>query len=341
MSSDENAGRPRRAPAAFVLSGEGQPDGSTKVPAAGIDIREEPDFIEKELAQGAPAAPVLALPRRSWLATLFWSALGLILSLVLFDQAVGLIDSLGARNPWLGRAALGLIALALAILAFWLLREVAATLRMRKVETLRLTLAAARNSADAASARAAVQALARFYAGDATTAEARARLAALEGEILDAATIVDEAERHFMSAKDDAARAEIAAAAQRVSLFTALSPRALVDIVFVLAQSVGLIRRLSEIYGGRASGLGLWRLSLRIGGHVAITGGLGMADQLLGQLVGAGLAARLSAKLGEGVVNGVLTARIGIAAARLCRPMGFAARPEIILSEVVKIKINP
>ncbi len=39
--------------------------------------------------------------------------------------------------------------------------------------------------------------------------------------------------------------------------------------------------------------------------------------------MGAGLRARLSAKLGEGLLNGVLTARIGIAALEACRPMDF------------------
>ncbi|RUW87178.1 DUF697 domain-containing protein, partial [Mesorhizobium sp. M8A.F.Ca.ET.023.01.1.1] len=38
-----------------------------------------------------------------------------------------------------------------------------------------------------------------------------------------------------------------------------------------------------------------------------------------------GLAARLSAKLGEGVVNGMMTARIGIAAMETARPLPFSA----------------
>ena len=43
------------------------------------------------------------------------------------------------------------------------------------------------------------------------------------------------------------------------------------------------------------------------------------------QIVGHGLAARLSAKLGEGVVNGMMTARIGIAAMETARPLPFSA----------------
>ena len=48
-------------------------------------------------------------------------------------------------------------------------------------------------------------------------------------------------------------------------------------------------------------------------------------DSLVQQLIGHGLAARLSAKLGEGVVNGMMTVRIGIAAMETARPLPFSA----------------
>ena len=41
------------------------------------------------------------------------------------------------------------------------------------------------------------------------------------------------------------------------------------------------------------------------------------------QILGHGVAARLSARLGEGVVNGMLTARVGIAAIEVCRPLPY------------------
>jgi putative membrane protein len=46
-------------------------------------------------------------------------------------------------------------------------------------------------------------------------------------------------------------------------------------------------------------------------------------DSLLQQVLGLGLAARVSAKLGEGVLNGLLTARFGLAALSVCRPLPF------------------
>jgi putative membrane protein len=52
------------------------------------------------------------------------------------------------------------------------------------------------------------------------------------------------------------------------------------------------------------------------------------------QVVGQGLAARISAKLGEGVLNGLLTARIGLAALAVCRPLPFVEAPPPTLGDV-------
>ena len=63
--------------------------------------------------------------------------------------------------------------------------------------------------------------------------------------------------------------------------------------------------------------------------HIVLTGGIAVGDDLIQQMIGHGLTAKLSARLGEGVFNGALTARIGIAAIDVCRPLPFieAERP--------------
>ena len=130
-------------------------------------------------------------------------------------------------------------------------------------------------------------------------------------------------------------------AAKRVSIVTAVSPRALIDIGFVLIENMRLIRRLSQLYGGRPGTIGFLRLTRDVFTHLATTGAIALGDSLIQQIVGHGLAARLSAKLGEGVVNGLLTARIGIAAIDVCRPMPFIGekRPGVsdFLSELVRL----
>jgi putative membrane protein len=57
-------------------------------------------------------------------------------------------------------------------------------------------------------------------------------------------------------------------------------------------------------------------------------------DSLLSQVLGHGLASRISAKLGEGVLNGILIARLGLAAIDAIRPLPFAALPRPGVSDV-------
>jgi putative membrane protein len=102
-------------------------------------------------------------------------------------------------------------------------------------------------------------------------------------------------------------------------------------VLFVLWESVRLIRRIAFVYGGRPGTLGLLRLLKAVVSHLAVTGSLALGDTLIQQFVGHGLAGRLSAKLGEGVVNGLMTARIGLSAMDVCRPLPFLSeeRPRL------------
>ncbi|MBV1705299.1 MAG: TIGR01620 family protein, partial [Hyphomicrobiales bacterium] len=150
-------------------------------------------------------------------------------------------------------------------------------------------------------------------------------LARLQGEIVDGRDLIDLAERTLVAPLDRRARAEIAAAARRVSAFTTLAPRAALDVIFVAAQAIRLVRRIAEIYGGRPGALGLLRIGRSALAHLAVTGGVAAGDTILQQVLGHGIAARISAKLGEGVLNGLLTTRLGLSAMAVCRPAPYAA----------------
>ena len=74
--------------------------------------------------------------------------------------------------------------------------------------------------------------------------------------------------------------------------------------------------------------------------HIVVTGGIAIGDDLIQQLIGQKLTAKLSARLGEGVFNGALTARIGLAGIDICRPLPFieGKRPRLrdLLSRLLK-----
>ena len=115
---------------------------------------------------------------------------------------------------------------------------------------------------------------------------------------------------------------------------TAVSPRAAVDMAFVLFTVVVLVRRLADLYGARPGALGLIRLLRLALTHLAVTGGMAASDSLIQQMLGHGVAAKLSARLGEGVLNGLLTARLGLAAIEVSRPLPFVALPRPAVSDL-------
>ncbi len=120
-----------------------------------------------------------------------------------------------------------------------------------------------------------------------------------------------------------AQRSLASAAARRVSVVTAVSPRAFFDVAVRAVGERAADPPHRAIYGGRPGTLGLFRLLKAVVSHLAVTGSIAVGDTLLQQFVGHGLAGRLSAKLGEGVVNGLMTARIGLSAMDVCRPLPF------------------
>jgi putative membrane protein len=289
-------------------------------PTAPIVVTDEPfDAIE---ADDGVVVPVARRRRAPWLAILI-SALGGLVTLAIGLGVERLIADLFAVTPWLGWVALGLAVLAAIALAAIVGRELGGVLRERKIERLRAAAADALAVRDHQAAKSVAAEVVALYAARPEGRAARERVRALADEIIDADDRLAIVERELMAPLDAQAKRAIADAAKQVSVVTAISPRAIVDVAFVVFAAVRVLRRVARIYGGRPGALGFLRLARAAFSHLAITGGVAVGDSLLQQVLGLGLAARVSAKLGEGVLNGLLTARFGLAALSVCRPLPF------------------
>ena len=323
---------PRPRPRAFLLDDAQaviEPQ-AEPIPTLTHEVPLDEDEREIEIAQ---QSGMLARWRPS-LGALFWSGLGGLVSLGLGLWFTQLVETLFAEAQALGWIAAALGSLALIALIAIGVREVAAILRQSRIARLHAELARARAADDGDAARLLIQRLIVLYERRPETAAGRTETAEAARAIIDGRDLIDIAERALLRPLDAKAQGEIAAAAKRVSMVTAISPRAVLDVIFVVAQIIFLIRRIAEIYGGRPGLLGFFKLARSVGAHIAITGGMAVGDSLVQQVVGHGIASKISARLGEGVLNGLLTARVGLSAMAVCRPAPFGAQKPPGVSDV-------
>jgi putative membrane protein len=305
-------------------------DEDTRATKGTVRVLPEPEHFDLPV----PVAPPLPAKRRFSWGALFWSALGGLVVLGAGLATVALIEDLYARATWLGTLGAALAALAGLSLLVICVREVVALFRLSSIEKLRARAEVAIAQDDRDAARAIVRELTAALSATPQLARSRGELETHLTEIIDGRDLLHIAERSLMAPLDQEASRLVARTATRVSIVTAVSPRAAVDLAFVLFAALGMVRRLAALYGGRPGMLGMIRLLRHIIAHLTVTGGLAAGDSLIQQMLGHGVAAKLSARLGEGVLNGLLTARLGLAAIEVARPLPFAALPPPRLTDI-------
>ncbi|MDH2386810.1 TIGR01620 family protein [Bradyrhizobium sp. CER78] len=332
-----NEKTPPRRPATFKLDDPGvvvmDPDDSGRLMRGTIQIVPESEPAQLPVPVDTPLLPA----RRGfrW-GTLFSSA---VAGLVVLGTGLGvlnLVEDLFARNEGLGVLGLALAVIAAVALAVVTMRELVGLARLATIEKLHLRAAEVLISDDRAASRAVVADLLKLAHRTPQLARARSALQSHTDDIIDGADMIRLAERELMTPLDEEARRLVSSAAQRVSVVTAVSPRALFDVLFVFVASLRMIRQLARLYGGRPGALGMMRLLRHVIAHLAITGGMAASDSLIQQMLGHGIAAKLSQRLGEGMLNGLLTARLGLAAIDVTRPLPFNALPRPALTDLAK-----
>ena len=235
-----------------------------------------------------------------------------------------------------GWTALGVAAVAALAAIVIILREVWALARLRRIEHIQVDAAHAINTDDTAAAKRAVDNLKALYASRPDAQLGLREMKQYEADILDGRNRVRLAERHLVDWRDGEAHRIIAHAARRITLLTTVAPTAALDILFVAAQNLRMMRELATLYGGRPSTLSTLRLARMVLSHLALTGGIALSDNLIQHVVGRGLLGKLSARFGEGTVNGILTARVGLAARDVCRPIPQETSAKDTLGSLMK-----
>jgi putative membrane protein len=289
------------------------------------------ELIEEEPSAAAgpsaltPVAPPPAVPppRARWPLRLFLGAGGLFLLAVLVLEAVWFVDGLFAWSAPLAWTFATLLALTFAGAVGYVGREVAGVWRLGRLAELRergrhLLASEVHGEADAVLAP-----VERLYAGRPDLAPALAAFRAEADPALNDAERTRLFARRVLAPLDRQAYRLVLRAARDVGVLTALSPLGLLDGLLVVGRTLAMLRAVARLYGfrpGYAGTIGLLRRSVR---NMALAGLGEVVSDATTEALGASLAGLLSAKAGQGVMNGVLCARLGLAAMEQCRPLPF------------------
>ncbi len=241
------------------------------------------------------------------------------------------------RNDWLGWTAQGLIALAAFAAAVLIIREIVGLFRLSRLTRLRKDTEHALASKTKKHEQAVVRRLKSQFSGrehrwDLQRFRDKERHMQEPGELIGLADCV------LLAGPDREARSVIYQSARRTAVVTAVVPIAFIVVLFVLFENLRMIRRIAGAYEGRPGFFGGVRLFWWIVAHIAATGAIALTDDLWGQFLGQDVARRLSRRLGEGAFNGAMTARLGIAALRVCRPLPYInAKPPRLRSILAEL----
>lgn len=278
----------------------------------------------------------LAARRPSRLTRFFWSALVALLGFVASVAAWNFVAGLVTSNPVLGYVALALVSVFCLALLGVAGREWLALVRLKRIDGVRMQAEAALATGDLKAARRARDQVLSLYKARPELDAARAEVQRRDGDCFEAQAVFDVVEQTLLAPLDDAARREVEAAARQVATVTAIVPLALADLITALTANLRMIRRIADLYGGRSGTLGNWRLTKAVMTHLVATGAVAVGDDLIGSIAGGGVLSRISRRFGEGVINGALTARVGVAAIEVCRPLPFGAERKPSVTNLVK-----
>ncbi|MEM8730469.1 MAG: TIGR01620 family protein [Pseudomonadota bacterium] len=327
-----------KGPVLFNLDDETR---DTETPA-GPSVADAPPVPDPDGFSGAGPGAAMEIAVRaaarppSRLARWFWGLAAAIFSFALsvsaWQFATGLIDSL----PILGWAISALMAAFVAVALLVAVRELAAFGRLGRIDKIKQAADQALADSNLEAARGVIRHLDRLYAGREDTRWGRSRLAERSGDQFDAVALFELTEDTLLAPLDAAAVREVEAAARQVATVTALVPLALADVVAALASSLRMVRRIAEIYGGRSGFFGGWRLTRAVLSHLVATGAVAAGDDLLEPILGGSVLSKVSRRFGEGLLNGALSARVGVAAMEVCRPLPFSPKHRPSVRRIVK-----
>ena len=271
----------------------------------------------------APAEVAAEGKPRPWL-KLFLGAAGAfalgVVGLDAFDYAQGLF----ARSVWLG-GGFSLLLVLTAIGAIGVVgREVISLRRLAKVENLRIEGERLMTSEAHGQAEDFVRKVEKLYRDRPELDQPIWRFHDQASDALNDRERLELFAGTVFEPIDKEAYQIVKRSGRDIGVLTALTPIGALDSLIVMVRTVTMMRSIARLYGVRPGLSATIRLAKRGVRNIVIAGVGELVSHAAVETAGASLLKMLSARAGQGAVNGLLAARIGLSVMQICRPIPFA-----------------
>lgn len=152
--------------------------------------------------------------------------------------------------------------------------------------------------------------------------------------------LLDLFEITVLSKADVQVRQQIHQAAADTAVAVAISPFALADLLLVLWRTSKLLRQMAQSYGASLGQLRSLVLIKHLFATLLWAGSSELALDVGADVVGAELTGKLSMRAGQGLIAGLLVARLGLAAQQVLRPLPLAQSQKLSLLDLTKSLIR-
>jgi putative membrane protein len=152
--------------------------------------------------------------------------------------------------------------------------------------------------------------------------------------------LLDLFELKVLNKADAKVRQQIHQASADAAMAVAVSPFALADMLLVMWRTSKLLRQMAETYGASLGQLRSLILIKHLFAALLWAGSSELALDLGSDVLGAELTSKLSMRAGQGLIAGMLVARLGLAAQQLLRPLPLAKSQKLSLLDLSKALVR-
>lgn len=152
--------------------------------------------------------------------------------------------------------------------------------------------------------------------------------------------LLDLFELKVLNKADAQVRQQIHQASADAAMAVAVSPFALADMLLVFWRTSKLLRQMAETYGASLGQLRSLILIKHLFAALLWAGSSELALDLGSDVLGAELTSKLSMRAGQGLIAGMLVARLGLAAQQLLRPLPLAKSQKLSLLDLSKALVR-